>query len=71
MGKLLVTELRREDFYSMFAIFGGNGYIEDYPILECIEMLEWNNWSWNLEIMRDIIAKIIIDDVNMKKLNQI
>ena len=52
----------------MFAIFGGNGYTEDYPMARMFRDARIGTiGAGTPEIMRDIIAKIIIDDVKYEK----
>ena len=68
MGKLLVTELQEKISTQCLQFFGGNGYTEDYPMARMYRDARIGTiGAGTSEIMRDIIAKIIIDDVKYKK----
>jgi len=68
MGKLLVTELQEKISTQCLQFFGGNGYTEDYPMARMYRDARIGTiGAGTSEIMRDIIAKIIIDDVKYEK----
>ena len=68
MGKLLVTELHEKVSTQCLQFFGGNGYTEDYPMARMYRDSRIGTIGGGTsEIMRDIIAKIIIDDVQYEK----
>ena len=62
MGKLLCTELHEKVATQCLQFFGGNGFTEDYPMArmyrDCRVLTIGGGTS---EIMREIIAKIVID----------
>ena len=61
MGKLLVTELQEKISTQCLQFFGGNGYTEDYPMARMYRDARIGTiGAGTSEIMRDIIAKIII-----------
>ena len=62
MGKLLCTELHEKVSTQCLQFFGGNGYTEDYPMARMYRDCRVGTIGGGTsEIMRDIIAKIIID----------
>ena len=62
MGKLLCTELHEKVSTQCLQFFGGNGYTEDYPMARMYRDSRVGTIGGGTsEIMRDIIAKIIID----------
>jgi len=68
MGKLLVTELHEKISTQCLQFFGGNGYTEDYPMARMFRDSRIGTIGGGTsEIMRDIIAKVIIDDVKYKE----
>ena len=68
MGKLIVTELHEKISTQCLQFFGGNGYTEDYPMARMFRDSRIGTIGGGTsEIMRDIIAKVIIDDVTYKK----
>ena len=68
MGKLLVTELHEKISTQCLQFFGGNGYTEDYPMARMFRDSRIGTIGGGTsEIMREIIAKVIIDDVKYKK----
>ena len=70
MGKLLVTELHEKISTQCLQFFGGNGYTEDYPMARMYRDSRIGTIGGGTsEIMREIIAKIIIDDVKYEKVN--
>ena len=62
MGKLLCTEIHEKVATQCLQFFGGNGFTEDYPMArmyrDCRVLTIGGGTS---EIMREIIAKIVID----------
>jgi len=68
MGKLLVTELQEKISTQCLQFFGGNGYTEDYPMARMYRDARIGTiGAGTSEIMREIIAKIIIDDIKYEK----
>jgi len=65
MAKLLCTELADKVMYQCLQFFGGYGFIEDYKIARMFRDSRVNTIGGGTsEIMREIIAKMIIDGVN-------
>jgi alkylation response protein AidB-like acyl-CoA dehydrogenase len=63
IAKLLATELANKAAYECLQMFGGYGYIEDYRVARAyrdVRILTIGGGS--SEIMREILAKILIDD---------
>ena len=68
MGKLIVTELHEKISTQCLQFFGGNGYTEDYPMARMFRDSRIGTIGGGTsEIMREIIAKVIIDDVRYEK----
>ena len=68
MGKLIVTELHEKISTQCLQFFGGNGYTEDYPMARMFRDSRIGTIGGGTsEIMREIIAKVIIDDVKYEK----
>ena len=68
MGKLIVTELHEKISTQCLQFFGGNGYTEDYPMARMFRDSRIGTIGGGTsEIMRAIIAKVIIDDVKYEK----
>lgn len=62
MGKLLCTELHEKVSTQCLQFFGGNGFSEDYPMARMYRDCRAGTIGGGTsDIMRDIIAKIIID----------
>ena len=62
MGKLLCTELHEKVSTQCLQFFGGNGYTEDYPMARMYRDSRVGTIGGGTsEIIREIIAKIIID----------
>ena len=65
MGKLLCTELHEKVSTQCLQFFGGNGFSEDYPMARMYRDCRVGTIGGGTsEIMREIIAKIIIDGKN-------
>ena len=63
MAKLLVTEKCEEVSTKCLQMFGGYGFMEDYPMARMYRDVRVTTiGGGSSEIMREIIAKIIIDD---------
>lgn len=63
IAKLLITELANKAAYECLQMFGGYGYIEDYKVARVyrdVRILTIGGGT--SEIMREIIAKMLIDD---------
>ena len=68
MGKLIVTELHEKISTQCLQFFGGNGYTEDYPMARMFRDSRIGTIGGGTsEIMREIIAKVIIDEVRYEK----
>jgi alkylation response protein AidB-like acyl-CoA dehydrogenase len=67
MAKLLATELADKCTYQCLQFFGGYGYMEDYPLARMWRDARLGTiGGGSSEIMREIIAKMVIDDVQYK-----
>ncbi|RMG86215.1 MAG: acyl-CoA dehydrogenase [Bacteroidetes bacterium] len=65
MAKLLATELSDKVMYQCLQMFGGYGFMEEYKIARMFRDSRVGTiGGGSSEIMREIIAKIIIDDVS-------
>jgi len=68
MIKLYTTELGKKIVDSCLQMFGGYGYMEDFPIARAYRDARVATIvGGTSEIMREIIAKMVIDDVRYKK----
>jgi acyl-CoA dehydrogenase len=68
MVKLLCTELGNKIVDTCLQVFGGYGYMEEYPIARMYRDSRVGTIvGGTSQIMREILAKIIIDDVRYKK----
>jgi acyl-CoA dehydrogenase len=64
MVKLLATELSDKTMYQCLQCFGGYGFIEDYKIARMFRDSRVGTiGGGSSEIMREIISKLVIDDV--------
>lgn len=65
MSKLLSTELADKCMYQCLQFFGGYGYMEEYKVARAFRDARIGTiGGGSSEIMREIIAKMVIDDVN-------
>ena len=65
MTKLLATELADKVMYQCVQFFGGYGYMEEYKVARGFRDARIGTIGGGTsEIMREIIAKMVIDDVN-------
>lgn len=68
MVKLLVTELGNKIVDHCLQYFGGYGYMEEYPIARAYRDARVGTIvGGTSQIMREILSKIIIDDIKYKK----
>jgi hypothetical protein len=68
MAKLLATELSDKAAYQLLQFFGGNGFMEDFKAARFFRDSRVGTiGGGSSEIMREIIAKMVIDDVDYKK----
>lgn len=68
MAKLLATELSDKVAYQCLQMFGGYGYMEEYKIARFFRDSRLGTiGGGSSEIMCEIIAKMVIDDVNYEK----
>ena len=68
MVKLYMTELGNKIVDKCLQMFGGYGYMEDFPIARAYRDARVGTIvGGTTQIMREILAKIIIDDVRYKK----
>jgi acyl-CoA dehydrogenase len=68
MAKLHTSELSKRVVDTCLQYFGGYGYIEDYPIARMYRDARVGTIAGGTsEILKEIIAKIVIDDVQYKK----
>jgi alkylation response protein AidB-like acyl-CoA dehydrogenase len=67
MAKLFTAELQKRVVDSCLQFFGGYGYIEDYPICRAYRDVRVGTIAGGTsEIMREIIAKIVVDAVGYR-----
>lgn len=67
MVKLLSAELSKKVVDECLQMFGGYGYVEDFPICRAYRDVRVGTIAGGTsQIMREIIAKLVIDDVNYK-----
>ena len=67
MAKLLITEKSEEVATKCLQFFGGYGFMEDYPLARMYRDVRVGTiGGGSSEIMREIIAKIVIDSVGYK-----
>ena len=72
MAKLLGTELSDKAMYQCMQFFGGYGYMEEYKIARLFRDSRIGTIGGGTsEIMREIIAKMIIDDKSYSQAGQI
>jgi acyl-CoA dehydrogenase len=65
MAKLLASELSDKTMYQCLQMFGGYGYMEEFKIARMFRDSRIGTiGGGSSEIMREIIAKLIIDDVS-------
>jgi alkylation response protein AidB-like acyl-CoA dehydrogenase len=65
MAKLLATELAEKVATQCLQFYGGYGYMEEYPMARMYRDVRVGTiGGGSSEIMREIIAKIVIDEVN-------
>jgi alkylation response protein AidB-like acyl-CoA dehydrogenase/putative sterol carrier protein len=68
MVKLFATELSNRVIDKCLQMFGGYGYMEDYPIARAYRDARVGTIvGGTSQIMREILSKMIIDDVRYKK----
>ena len=68
MSKLLASELADKTMYQCLQFFGGYGYMEDYKIARAFRDARIGTIGGGTsEIMREIIAKMVIDDVSYNR----
>ncbi len=68
MAKLLTTELAEKVATQCLQFYGGYGFMEEYPMARMYRDVRVGTiGGGSSEIMREIIAKIIIEDVAYKK----
>jgi hypothetical protein len=68
MVKLYMTELGNKIVDKCLQIFGGYGYMEDFPIARAYRDARVGTIvGGTTQIMREILSKIIIDDIRYKK----
>lgn len=67
MAKLLASELADKTMYQCLQFFGGYGYMEEYKIARMFRDSRIGTiGGGSSEIMREIISKMVIDDVGYK-----
>ena len=68
MSKLLATELSDKLAYQCLQMFGGYGYMEEYKAAQFFRDSRLGTiGGGSSEIMREIIAKMVIDDIDYEK----
>lgn len=68
MAKLFTAELQKRTVDTCLQYFGGYGYMEDYPICRAYRDARVGTIAGGTsEIMREIIAKTVVDGVAFKK----
>ena len=72
ISKLLASELADKCAYQILQVFGGYGYMEDFKIARAFrDSRIGTNGGGTSEIMREILAKMIIDDTNYDRATSI
>ncbi|MFN8345552.1 MAG: acyl-CoA dehydrogenase family protein [Spirosomataceae bacterium] len=67
MAKLFTSEMQKRVVDNCLQFFGGYGYIEDYPICRAYRDVRVGTIAGGTsEIMREIIAKIVVDAVGYR-----
>jgi len=67
MAKLLSTELAKRTVDECLQMFGGYGYVEDFPICRAYRDVRVGTIAGGTtQIMREIIAKMVMDDTQYK-----
>ncbi len=68
MAKLITTELQEKVATQCLQFFGGYGFMEEYPMARAYRDVRVGTiGGGSSEIMREIIAKMVIDDINYAK----
>ncbi|MCB0513611.1 MAG: SCP2 sterol-binding domain-containing protein, partial [Bacteroidetes bacterium] len=68
ISKLLASELADKTAYQVLQFFGGYGYMEEYKIARAFRDSRIGTIGGGTsEIMREIIAKMVIDDTNYNR----
>ena len=68
ISKLLASELADKTAYQVLQFFGGYGYMEEYKIARAFRDSRIGTIGGGTsEIMREIIAKMVIDDANYNR----
>ena len=68
MVKLLATELADKCMYQCLQFFGGYGYMEEYKVARAFRDSRIGTiGGGSSEIMREIIAKMVIDDIGYER----
>lgn len=68
ISKLLASELADKCAYQILQVFGGYGYMEDYKMARAFRDSRIGTIGGGTsEIMREILAKMIIDDTNYER----
>ena len=68
MAKLLMTEMAEKVATQCLQMYGGYGFMEDYPMARMYRDVRVGTiGGGSSEIMREIIAKMVIDTINYKK----
>lgn len=68
MAKLLATEMTERVSTQCLQMYGGYGFMEEYPLARMYRDVRVGTiGGGSSEIMREIIAKIVIDDVGYQK----
>jgi len=68
MAKLIATELAEKVATQCLQFFGGYGFMEEYPMARMYRDVRVGTiGGGSSEVMREILAKMIIDDVSFKK----
>ena len=71
MAKLLATELAEKVATQCLQMFGGYGFMEEYPIARMYRDVRVGTiGGGSSEIMREIIAKMVIDDVSYESASE-
>jgi hypothetical protein len=71
MAKMYMTELSNKIVDKCLQMYGGYGYMEDFPIARAYRDARVGTIvGGTTQIMKEILAKIIIDDIRYKKVYQ-
>ena len=66
MAKLKSTKVADMAIYDCLQMLGGYGYMEEYPLARLLRDSRLGKLEVELEILKEILSKMIIDNQNYK-----